>query len=162
MDPTLVLPVLALLAGAPPATSPARTLDRDEGTLAVEPVALSIRYLHAPSQRWQVGATFSVGPFEGVTLHKGDSGKLREWATLYPVVALRPRPEFALLLSPIGAALAIGDDFSSVYPSAQAGLELAHGRLRVGSDLRVIRVAGGDGSGDYWTQWIPLRVGITF
>jgi hypothetical protein len=65
-----------------------------------------------------------------------------------------------LILSPIGAALALGDDFSSVYPSAQFGGQTGGQRWVLGTDLRVMRIAGPNGTGHYWIQWVPVRVGI--
>ncbi|HET9274546.1 MAG TPA: hypothetical protein VFN96_00600 [Gemmatimonadales bacterium] len=153
--------ILPLLAASAP--SPGRCqapVHRSQLTLHLEPVALGARYGYAPGRRWRLGPSLTVGPFEGVTLDRGDSGRLREWATLYGTVSAELAPRFEVVLSPIGAALALGDDFSSVYPSAQVGLQVSSGRWIGGSDIRVIRIAGPSGSGIYWVQWIPLRVGI--
>jgi hypothetical protein len=65
-----------------------------------------------------------------------------------------------LSLSPIGAAAVIGDDFGTVYPAGQASLDLVRGRLRAGSAIRVVRIAGASGTGLYRTLWIPIRLGL--
>lgn len=133
---------------------------RNELILAVEPLAVSGRYAVAVAPAWRLGPSLSVGPFEGVTVRRGQSGELREWATAYATVSVAPAPAFEVVLHPIGAALALGDDFSSVYPTAQLGVQLGGRRWLVGSDLRVIRIAGASGSGHLWVQWIPVRVGV--
>ncbi len=100
-----------------------------------------------------------MGPFKGVTVRRGQSGNLKEWATAYATLSVALAEELEAVLSPIGAALPVGDDFSSVYPTAQLGAQVIADRWVIGSDLRVIRIAGPSGSGDLWVQWIPLRLG---
>ena len=36
--------------------------------------------------------------------------------------------------------------------------KIGRGRLLAGSLVRVIRIAAPNGTGTYWTQWVPLRV----
>ncbi|MGH7559533.1 MAG: hypothetical protein ACRENB_00790 [Gemmatimonadales bacterium] len=134
---------------------------RNEIAVHVEPVAGGIRYARRLAPGIKLGPALTVGPFEGITLRRGiAAGDLDTWATLYATLGFRPAPAFEVLLSPIGAALALGDDFSSPYPSGQAGIQAIFRRVTVGSDLRVIRIAGTNGTGHYWIQWIPVRVGL--
>ena len=133
----------------------------NEVSLAVEPLAGGAQYLHRIGGRVYLGVAVTAGPLYGVVLSRGDFGRLREWATLYPVLAYRLPSGIQAFLSPIGAALAVGDDFGSVYPSAQAGLELGRGRLRMGTVRRGVRIATGNGGGSYRVQWVPLRLGYT-
>jgi len=125
-----------------------------------EPIAVGARYSFAAGSRWRIGPSLTVGPFEGVTLRRGQSGELKEWATTYATVSFAPAERVELILSPIGAALAVGDDFSSVYPTAQLGIQTGGQRWVLGTDLRVMRIAGANGTGHYWLQWVPLRLGI--
>jgi hypothetical protein len=85
----------------------------------------------------------------------------RNWATAYATFGYRTGG-FQLLVSPIGAALAVGNDFVAVYPSGQAGIELARRRFRFGSFVRIIRIPeAGDEEPTYWTEWLPVRLGYT-
>jgi hypothetical protein len=131
-----------------------------ELTLHAEPLAAGARYSFAAGSRWRIGPSLTIGPFEGVTLRRGESGELKEWATTYATVSFAPHEQVELILSPIGAALALGDDFSSVYPSAQFGGQTGGRRWVLGTDLRVMRIAGPNGTGHYWIQWVPVRVGL--
>jgi len=92
-------------------------------------------------------------------LARGTSGPLREWATAYAAISVRSAAGAEVIVSPIGAALAVGDDFGAIYPTAQVQLGIARRRFRISSVVRVIRIAGADGSGTYWSQWIPVRIG---
>lgn len=134
---------------------------RSELTVLAEPWAGGVQYLYHFGGAVRAGAVLTAGPFGGVTIARGTSGRLREWATAYPVLSLRTTSGFEVELSPIGAALAIGDDFGAIYPSGQALVGLARGRLQLGSIVRVIRIAGGHGTGIGWWQWIPVRIGFT-
>jgi hypothetical protein len=133
---------------------------RNELTVHAEPLAAGARYAFAAGTRWRIGPSLTIGPFKGVTLRRGQSGELREWATTYATVSFSPHDRVDLILSPIGAALAIGDDFSSVYPSAQLGVQTGGRRWVLGTDFRVMRIAGPNGTGDYWLQWVPVRIGL--
>lgn len=129
-----------------------------ELTVTAEPVAAGIQYLRG-SGSFRVGIGLTAGPVYGVVLGGPEFGRLREWATAYPVVELRVSPSLAVALSPIGAALLGGDDFGAVYPSAQGGVLMGLGSIRVGSWVRVVRIAGGDGTGSYRVVWTPIRLG---
>jgi hypothetical protein len=152
--------LLILAATARPAGGQAApSSGANELSLHAEPLAAGGRYSRALGTRWRIGPSLTIGPFEGVTLRRGQSGRLKEWATTYATVSFSPAAMIDLVASPIGAALALGDDFSSVYPSAQFGVQVGE-RWVFGTDLRVIRIAGPAGSGLYWVQWIPARVGV--
>lgn len=152
--------VLIAVAGREAAAQAALPSHRNELTLHAEPIAAGARYSFAAGSRWRIGPALTIGPFEGVTLRRGQSGQLREWATAYATVSFAPHDRVDLILSPIGAALAVGDDFGSVYPSAQLGVQTGGRRWVLGTDLRVMRIAGPNGTGDYWLQWVPMRVGL--
>jgi hypothetical protein len=87
---------------------------------------------------------------------------VRSWAGAWAVLGYRVKNGIRIHVAPVGAALAVGNDFSAVYPSGQAGLDIGPGRIRVGSALRVIRVAGPNGTGTWWTQWVPVRLSYVF
>jgi GNAT superfamily N-acetyltransferase len=145
-------------AGLGAQATPAPASRPNELTLTAEPVAAGIQFLRgAGSVRLGIGLT--AGPVYGVVIRRGEFGRLREWATAYPVLALRVSPGLTVALSPIGAALLGGDDFGAVYPSAQGGLVLGSGAIRVGSWVRVVRIAGGEGTGNYRVVWTPIRLG---
>ena len=159
----LVLLSFACLAGAsglgaqaPPGES--RAVRPNEVTVTAEPVAAGIQYLRSEGS-FRLGIGVTAGPAYGVVLRRGGFGQLREWATAYPVLGLRVSPNLEFLLSPIGAALLGGDDFGAVYPSAQGGVVLGMGSVRAGSWVRVVRIAGGSGTGIYRLVWTPIRLG---
>ena len=143
-------------AQAPPGES--RAVRPNEVTVAAEPLAGGIQYLHGFGS-FRLGLALTAGPAYGVVLRRGEFGRLREWATAYPVLGVRVGPNLEVALSPIGAALLGGDDFGAVYPSAQGGVVLGLGSIRVGSWIRVVRVAGGEGTGIYRVVWTPVRLG---
>ncbi len=134
---------------------------RNEVTLFGESLAGGVQYLRYLGQGWRAGVTAVVGPTYGVRVSKDISDDIRNWGSAYATIGFRTRHGIEADLSPIGVAAIIGNDFGTVYPSGQAYLGIVRGKLRAGSVLRVIRIAGGNGSGDYWTQWVPLRIGLT-
>ena len=143
---------LGAQAAATPASRP------NEATVTAEPLAGGIQYSRG-SGSFRLGLGLTAGPVYGVVLRRGEFGRLREWATAYPVLGVRVAPNLELSLSPIGAALLGGDDFGAVYPSAQGGVVLGLGSIRVGSWIRVVRIAGGEGTGIYRVVWTPIRLG---
>jgi GNAT superfamily N-acetyltransferase len=140
---------------AVPAAPPVRP---NEVTVTAEPLAAGVQYLRA-SGSFRLGIGLTAGPAYGVVLRRGEFGRLREWATAYPVLGFGVSQNLEVALSPIGAALLGGDDFGAVYPSAQAGVVLGLGAIRVGSWVRVVRIAGGNGTGIYRVVWTPIRLG---
>lgn len=152
----LVIPPATLWAQGPEAG----VVRPNEVTLFAEPAAGGAQYLYYLGQGWRGGVTVTAGPTYGVRVSKELSGDIRNWGSAYATIGFRTRGGIEANISPIGVAAIIGNDFGTVYPSGQGYLGVARGRLRAGSVLRVIRIAGGNGSGEYWTQWVPLRVGI--
>lgn len=146
-----LLPAGSLIAQAPRA---------NEVTLFAESFAGGVQYLRHLGGPWRLGVQVAAGPTEGVAVSDEPGDDARTWATGYLTLGFRSPGGLELLLSPIGAAAISGSDFATAYPSGQAQLGLATGRWRIGSVLRVVRIAGGYGSGTYWTEWVPLRVGI--
>jgi hypothetical protein len=151
--------LLALLLPVAPITAQAQ--ERHEFQLHAEPLAIGIRSATPIGKGWRVGPTLIAGPFEGVNLNESTVGDLQEILNGFLTFGYRFSPSAELVVSPIGASLGTGDDYAAVYPSAQAGLQVKVGGAWIGSDIRVIRIAMGNNQGRYWTQWIPLRVGLT-
>jgi len=149
----------SMLAGQHSSLAPPGTSVRNEWSVFGESWAGGVQYLRLLGGPWRAGAAVGAGPFGGVTLARGTSGLLREWATAYMAISVRSDTGAEVIVSPIGAALAVGDDFGAIYPTAQVQLGLAKSRLRISSVVRAIRIAGGNRSGTYWSQWIPLRIG---
>ena len=130
--------------------------------LHIEPFALGVRCALSGGAHWGIGPQLIVGPVQGVTVgSRQDSGDLKVWASAYLSVTGAIGSRLKLVVAPLGAAAVVGNDFAVIYPAGQLGIDYRVDRLLVGSDLRVTRIAGSNGSGDYWVQWIPLRVGIT-
>jgi len=161
---TLAIAALAAGPGPTPLAAQARGSDasgRNEVTLSAEPVAAGVRYLRGGAIGFRFGAGFTVGPLRGVSLVDADSGELDEWATMHALVGFRWAGGIQVSLGP-GASLAVGDDFSSLYPSGRADLEWGRGRFRIGTAVTTMRIASSFGAGDYWVRWIPVRLGIAF
>lgn len=156
--PCIPIAFLAAILSSGPLVGQTLGADRPTGArvaVLAEPLAAGLEVAWAGS-RVRAGAALIAGPQFGVDV--ANAPDVRAWANAQLVLGFRPAPRFELFVSPIGAALVVGDDFGAVYPSAQAGAEFGAARMRFGSLFRIIRIAGGNGSGTYWTQWIPLRV----
>lgn len=151
--------LLCLLAISLASTAAAQS--RNEVSLFAEPVAGGIQYARGVGGAVRLGAAVGVGPSEGVDIKGLPFRDVDPWATGYLNLGVRARSGVEVSLSPVGAVVVIGDDFGVVYPSAQAQFSAPFGRFRVGTIVRTIRVAGANGSADWWTQWIPLRLGFT-
>jgi hypothetical protein len=134
---------------------------RGEVSLFAETVAGGVQYLHGVGPSLFLGAAVGFGPSEGVDIKGLPFRDVDPWATGYLNLAVRTPCGVELSLSPVGAIVVIGDDFGVVYPSAQAQLSARLGRFRLGTIVRTIRVAGANDSAEWWTQWIPLRLGFT-
>lgn len=128
-------------------------------TIYAEPLAGSVQLLTSEAGV-AVGALVTGGPQFGIRINEPDDDTVRSWATAYPVLSLSGA-RARLLFSPLGVALAKGNDFTAIYPSAQTVVELRNGRAAAGTGLRIIRVAGPNGSADWWTEWLLLRVGFS-
>ena len=72
------------------------------------------------------------------------------------------------LALPTRSAWTVGADVSAgkhivvsvTDASARLGVSRFRRRVGLGTELRVVRIAGGAGSGDYWVQWAPVRVSV--
>lgn len=129
-------------------------------TLFAEPIAGGVEYLRSAGGAWHLGAGVGVGPSEGLDLGAAPFFDADPWATGYLTLAVRSARGMELALSPVGAIVIVASDFGVVYPSVQAHLSVGVGRFRLGTIVRTIRLAGPNGGSDWWTQWLPLRVGI--
>jgi hypothetical protein len=127
----------------------------------VEPLAAGLQYAWTTGAGLRLGAALAAGPQFGVDV-TDPSAEIRSWANVQSLIAYRFPNGIEAFVSPVGAALVVGDDFGVVYPSAQMGVEFGGLRVRIGSVIRIIRMAGPNGTGDYWTQWIPLRIAYSF
>ena len=141
-------------------SAPHTRADHYEYVLHVEPIAVGVRYGLALGHGWRIGPQLIIGPFHAVSLHRPSTDPLTELLTAYAVISWRWRQRAALVLAPVGLTLGAGSDSGELWPTGRLGLEYRLGRALVGSDLLVIRILGSSGTGQYWTQWIPLRVGI--
>jgi hypothetical protein len=159
----MCLPALAaLLAVSPaPAQTVAQNSVRHDVALLAEPLAAGVQYVIHSGGGLRFGAALVAGPQFGVDVANSRSD-IRAWASVNPVLGYRFSNGAEFFISPIGASAIIGNDFGAIYPSGQAGAEFGVGPLRFASLIRTIRIAGGNGTGTYWTQWLPLRVGIPF
>jgi hypothetical protein len=133
-----------------------------EFLLHLEPVAIGVHYAVAAGKGWRVGPQLIVGPFHGISVRPQATREPMNWASAFVSVRYPVGARAVLALAPLGATLVVGGDFAAVYPSGQVGgdYRVGAGRVRIGSDLRVIRIAGPNDTGDYWMQWVPLRIGV--
>lgn len=134
----------------------------NELELALQPLAGCLRFSHQFSRSWDMGIGMSVGPICGVTIKSGINEEIEEWATAGVSIQYHLSDALMLRAGPVGTTLVTGNDWGTIYPSASLGLGFALGRVRVVSDLQVIRIAGGYSTGRYRILWIPVRVGIPF
>jgi len=129
-----------------------------EITLTAEPVAAGVQVV-THGLPWKAGVSVTAGPLVGIALSDTDVSDAKNAANVFATVIYRPS-NVQFVLDPIGAALVVGNDFSAVYPAAQAGADVLLGRWTLGTGIRTIRVAGPNGGADYWTHWIPIRAGL--
>ena len=129
-----------------------------EVTVTAEPFAVGVQ-LASKGSPWRIGASMTAGPLVGVEFNDTDVTDAKNAATAFAAIIYRPS-KLQIVVNPIGAALIVGNDFSSVYPAAQLGADAVLGRWTVGTAVRTIRIAGPNGGADYWTHWIPVRVGL--
>ncbi|HET9066597.1 MAG TPA: hypothetical protein VFN22_12325 [Gemmatimonadales bacterium] len=139
---------------------PLRAQSSHAVTLFAEPIAGGVEYLRSVGGAWHLGAGVGVGPSEGLNLGAAPSFDADPWATGYLTLAVRSARGMELALSPAGLIAIVASDFGVIYPSAQVQLSVGAGRFRLGTIVRTIRLAGPNGGSDWWTQWLPLRVGI--
>src|SRR5690606_34347591 len=127
--------------------------------LHVEALAGGATVTLPAGSEWSVGLDLSGGTHLGLDLLEVDD-ELDLVAVLYPVVSWRPDPGLQVSISPIGLAGVIGNDFGAIYPSGRLGVGYFRGRYGVGTEFRVVRIAGSFGTGDYWLRWSPVRLSI--
>jgi hypothetical protein len=142
-----------VLALAAPATSSAQS----RVSVNAEPVAIGLDYGNR-SAGWGLAVEALGGPQYGVDLHGTAESSARRWASTFASLRYRSAGGFGVILSPLGASLMIGNDYSAVYPSAQLGVDYGKGRLGVGTFARVFRIPTADSNAEYWAQWVPVRI----
>lgn len=130
-------------------------------TISLEAAALGARWLHPVGGGWAAGVEAALGPRFGVRLAGDELDGARTWASASLTFASSSAGGVRGRVSPIGAALVVGNDYAALYPAAEAGAETEYGRLRAGSGVRVLRVAGANGTGEWRAWWVPLRLGYT-
>ncbi len=152
--PTVVSLLLAATAGAGLSQTPPTSVE-----LHAEAVAGGAAFTWVASSAWSFGMDVSAGKHIGVDVAEV-SEDLETLLSGYVAVRWTPDTAWQVMLSPIGFAGVIGNDFGTVYPSARLGISRFFSRLGAGTELRVVRIAGGNGTGDYWIEWSPLRISI--
>ena len=111
------------------------------------------------ASEFSFGIDLSIGKHIGPDLT--DVGEdVDIYGVSYAVVCWRPDRNLQFSLSPIGIAGIIGNDFGAFYPSARLGVGYFLDRWGVGTEFRMVRIAGGHGTGKYWLHWSPLRVSL--
>lgn len=127
--------------------------------LHVEALAGGVTVTFPTGSEWSVGIDLSAGNHLGVDLLEGDED-VDIIGAGYPVVTWRPDPHWQLSLGPIGFGAVLGKDFAAFYPSARLGAGYFFGDIGVGTEFRLVRIAGGHGTGEYWLHWSPVRVSL--
>jgi len=125
-----------------------------------EPFAAGIDAGIGLSDFFTLGVDLTVGPTQTVDVQSLEN---QSGADLYSsaniMLRLNLSSLFQVMIEPLGASFVVGNDWSQMYPSAALGVQFSRHRIRLVSMIRVVRVAGGHGSGDYWVAWVPLRIG---
>ena len=127
--------------------------------LHAEALAGGATFTFPAGSEWSVGVDLSAGKHLGLDLLEVDD-ELDLLGVGYAVVSWRPDSRLQVSLSPIGFAGVFGNDFGALYPSARLGLGHFWGKFGVGTELRLVRIAGPDSTGDYWLHWAPVRVSL--
>lgn len=127
--------------------------------LHAEAVAAGAAITFPPRSAWAGGIELNLGDHATVQV-SGEARGVGTWATGYLVARWTPDSGWQVSLSPIGIALVVGSDFGAIYPSARLGASRFWGRVGIGTELRVVRIASGHGRGDYWGQWTPVRLSV--
>lgn len=139
--------------------APASKAQEDVGIVELHAEALAAgATLTLPAgSEWSVGIEISGGNYLGLDLLQVDD-ELTLVGVGYPVLSWRPDARWQVSLGPIGFAAVIGNDFGAFYPSGRLGVGYFPGRLGIGTELRMVRIAGGFGTGEYWLHWSPVRL----
>jgi hypothetical protein len=139
----------------------------EDESFVLEAAALSVspQVYARIANRVQVGAMVGLGPSLAVAVTEHDYYETEDLLEpFYAGVALACRfaGPVGVELCPLRAALVVGNDWSSVYPGAHFKVFAAWSGVRVSSQLKLVRIAGGDGTGYYVTTWVPLLVALNF
>jgi hypothetical protein len=168
----LTIQMLALSSGAS-AQSTGALVTSPEGRawetrhFVLEATTLSISPQIYGSLRgpFQAGVAVGLGPVLAVPFAEEDyceSEDLVEASHAGLLVAWRFAKLMGIEVSPLRASLMVGNDWGQIYPSAHVRLFAAGSRVRVSSQITVVRIAGGDGSGIYPVLWTPVLVAVNF
>lgn len=164
------LGLLWLLLGASAAAQEAPTAQEpawEDHRFVLEATALSIspQVYARIAKRVQVGAMVGLGPSLAVAVTERDYYETEDLLEPFyagVAVACRFAGPVGVELCPLRAALIVGNDWGSVYPGAHLKVFAAWSGVRVSSQLKLVRIAGGDGTGYYVTTWVPLLVALNF
>ena len=88
--------------------------------LHAEAVAVGVSLALPTRSAWTVGADVSAGKHIVVSVTDAGDG-IDTYATGYLGARWSPGAGWQVSLSPVGAAVAVGNDFGTVYPSARLG-----------------------------------------
>jgi len=165
---SLLVSVLVLATAQIRPVLSADVLDRDGAVgnppnqivLNASPVTLGLSYARSIGRAWEAGVTVTGGKHLGATITREHTGDLDIWLSAYGELAVQVVPHTFLIARPIGVVGLTGGDFGAAYPSAGGGIEYRLARLRFGTDIHVIRIAGPNGTGEYWVRWLPGRIAI--
>lgn len=121
-----------------------------------------------PSLR--IGLGIAAGPIQAVKANHTASHTFddaREVAHAGLLFSCRVHKNFALEASPLRVSIFSGNDYSQFYPSGHLKAFLVFPsvnspRFGLGTQLTVIRVAGGNGSGDFPRYWLPVLISYSF
>jgi len=167
MQPLLVLTFVFAVAQTTQALSasvPVRdsTVDNppNQIVLHASPLTLGLSYARSINRVWEAGVTVTGGKHLGTTITREHAGDLDVWMSAYGQLAVQVVPHAVLTARPIGVVVLTGGDFGAAYPSAGGGIEYRLARLRFGTDMQVIRIAGPNGTGEYWVRWLPARIAV--
>lgn len=156
-----VLLSLVLMTSTMLITAPESKAQEDVGVVEphVEALAVGAMVTFPAGSEWSVGVDLSAGKHLGLDLPEVDD-ELDLVGAGYAVITWRPDSRWQASLGPIGLAGVVGNDFAAVYPSGRLGLGHFWGRLGVGTEFRLVRIAGSNGTGEYWLHWSPVRVSV--
>jgi hypothetical protein len=141
-------------------------------SFVIEATAASgdFQYHRALLPSLRIGLGIAAGPIQAVKANNASSESYddaRELAHAGLLITGRFHKNFAVEISPLRASLYGGNDWGAFYPSAHLKAFLVFPsvtkpRLGIGTQLSVIRVAGGNGAGDYPLYWLPVLVSYSF
>ena len=121
-----------------------------------------------PSLR--IGLGIAAGPIQAVKANNTASQNYNdasEVAHAGLLITGRFHKNFAVEVSPLRASLYAGSDWGTFYPSGHLKAFLVFPgvnspRFGLGTQFTLIRVAGGNGSGDFPLYWLPVLISYSF